>query len=306
MKIGLPSKHQLVRALLLLVGLVFAGFTSPLLSGEAVTGFCIERAHAESVNDVESDVDSVISNSIQARTEAAQLRRQDHEEKLAEEKLRLQAIRQIHEAKIKQAIAKRQIGIYDRQIAQERRMERLYKHQIEVSKKWVAEIEAKVSATKTRLKITNSELQMAKTQKTNLAQKLAQQRSENLKLQNTVEQDKVQTEAIARDIIQLRRKQKVLNDQLRVLREKAFRADEAKNKMRTARNQIQRQVSSIPTEVIARAPKYNCDVLAQADGGANKIGEIYRGHRYALYQVINGWVEVQVGSKRGYVSRSCF
>ncbi len=186
-------------------------------------------AHADdSVDDVETDVDAVMSDSVAAQAEAADAKARARKAKLAEAKMRAQAQKKEREARLKAVAAKRKIQIYNEQTRLAIAQQNVYAKKVAVARKKIAEIEAALAKTRTRLRIAEADLAAAKNEQNTLNQSVSRDTNEQKSLEYRIRQDRTQTTLLSKNISALRLRKKQLDRRIVYLKEQALRSRQAK------------------------------------------------------------------------------
>ncbi len=259
------------------------------------------------LDDVEADVDSVMAESDAAHQEAIDAKKRAKEEKSNLKKAKVEANQKKNEASAREGEAKKEIGKLDANIRANQKERAQYENEKAIAIQKIEATNKRVKAKRDELTKMNAEVAASKAEKDAQLNILAQSTKEQQTLESSIVADKKERAQNIADIAELKKKYVLLNENLERLRVAAHKESDLKAKAQAERDQQKRKVSSVPSKVLVRTPKFDCDVTAEASDGAAKVGTIKKGARYDLYRVMNKrWVELQYGDHTAFAAKTCF
>jgi len=263
--------------------------------------------HAQDLDDVEADMESVLGESEAAQSEAAAAKRREQEERAKLARAKKDANSAMAKAKTKEVEAKKQIKDMETLITVSvREQAQFNKLKADADQKIVV-LDEKILAKKTELEKAQAMRDAARTEKEAQEAVLAKKVEEQKDLEQNIIKDREEAQRFTTQIAELTKQAVEKEKQLVRLRENSRREAEKRDKLKGQRDDVKRKVSQIPSKVILRTSKYDCDVTDAAGDGAKALGKIKKGQRYELYRVHGKrWVEIQYQSQRGFVEKTCF
>ncbi|MCB0349742.1 MAG: hypothetical protein KDD38_01080 [Bdellovibrionales bacterium] len=279
----------------------FLGFS--LIFGLSLTQF----VHADDLDDIEADMDSTIAESDAAQSAAKAAERREAKARAELEAAKSDAAAAMSKAKAKEAEAAAQIKILETKIANSKIEKTKHEKLKAVAEKKIIKAQEKVAAKTSDAEAARVASEVAKTEKETQEKILSDLQEQQRGLEKKIMADREEMTKISSEIVELKKKQGEKEKALVRLRANAKQQASNRDKLKTQRDQLKRNVSSVPAKVVYRSPKVNCAVTDMPSDGAQTIGSIKKGSKYELYRVVDRrWVELQVGNKRGFAAKTCF
>lgn len=291
---GMKNKYFLLQALIM----------TALLWG--VLNFAV-TARADDIDDIESDMETAISESDAAQSEATAAKTREREEQVNLEKTKNEAQSAMEKAKVKEAEATKEIKKIDARIAvlvaEKKRFEKVKA----AAEKRILDVQQKLEVKKTALTEAQGMHKAANDEKKVQEDALAKLEDEKKQVESEIIKNRNETASYNNEIKDLKKKTVDLEARLVQLRQNAMKENAKLEKAKAQRDEQKRRMSSVPSKVTIRTPKVACAVTDEASDGAKSIGKLKVGHKYEIYRVIEKrWVYLQYGKSRGYAARTCF
>lgn len=264
-------------------------------------------AFADDLEDIETDMESTIAESDAAQSAAVATKKRELEEREATKKAKVDAIKSMAEAKSKEAAAARELKVLETKIlASKNEKAKHEKLKAEAEKKIIVAQE-KVAVKKTESEVVQAESLAAKSEKEAQEKILAGILDEQRKIEKQIVSDRAATKKYALEIDKLKKLLANKERTLVKLKENAKKEASKLESTKTEHDNLKRKVSSVPSKVILRSPKMDCEVIGAASDDAIAVGTIKKGTKYEVYRVIDRkWVELQIADKHGFAPKSCF
>jgi chromosome segregation ATPase len=279
-----------------------------IFCGVIVVSFVAMTATADDeIDDVESDMDAALAESDAAESEAidAQKRLADEQEKLARAKE--EASNAKAQAQAKEIIAKSEISELDAKINDARKERGRYEKQKADALAKIELAEKRIAEKKLIIEKVRAERNAGRDEKDAQLMVLSQRVSEQRALDKQIADDRAETQALLREINQLKEKIKKHDMELKKNREKAMKVAAQKKSAEGRRDQLKRTVSSLPQNVSFKVAKTNCNLSTAAKDGAPTAAKSVKGKKYEIHKSVgDNWLEMQVGRKKGFAPKSCF
>lgn len=267
----------------------------------------IAQADEDAIDDVDTDMDSAIAESVAAQTEAVDAKKRDAEERENLEKAKEEASNSVAKAKSKEILAKSEINEIEKKINESKKEQEKYKRQKADADKKIISADQRIAAKKLELAQVRVERNAGRDEKDARLLVLSQKVNEQREIEKQIAADRDETQNLVREISQLKAKLLQLEQNNKKLREKGLKVAAYKDKLKGRRDGIKRSISSMPKKLVFKMAKADCNLSEAAKDGARAVGRLSKGKKYEILQTVDQqWMKVQAGRKRGFALNSCF
>jgi len=262
---------------------------------------------AEDIDDVEAGVDTALSESEAAVADAEAERKREEEEKDHLTQLKKESKSTEAEARSKEIAARKEIKSLHAKIDQIKAEQKIHIRIKENAEKKIRVLDQRLTNEREALAAQQKARDQKRSEKEKAQKTWIAKQEEEKALQKNISGVGMEIKAIEAEMAVLKKKSITLEKRLVKLRKQARGETKKLEELRRKRDNQKRNVSSIPTHVIVRSPKTDCQVLKAPADDSKSLGRVKKGQSYELYRVVNKrWVELQLGAHRGYAERNCF
>ncbi|OFZ12065.1 MAG: hypothetical protein A2Z20_07505 [Bdellovibrionales bacterium RBG_16_40_8] len=275
--------------------------------GACLPAVCL--ADDDDIDDIESDMETALSESDAAQSEAVASKKRALEEKAKLQKAKSESIEALNKATRTETKAKKEISILEAQISNTVKEKQKYEKLKANAEKKIVAYQEMVNVKKSELQEVTMAKEAAKEQKELEEKNLNRYLNERNNLEKQIVRERDETRALNREIVALKKRIAAAEKNQASLRNKTQKSTNINARAKDERDMLNRKVSNVTgsNKALIRSPLRNCKVTSEAKESARVVGSIKKGVRYELFRIVNkNWVELQLGFERAYAERTCF
>lgn len=261
----------------------------------------------DDIDDIETDMEAVMADSEAATSEASDAKKREQEEKERLKKAKSEATTAMARAKAKEESAKIEIRALETKIANTQKERERFEKQKAAAEQKIVALDQKIAEKKSVLEKVQAERDAARSEKQVQDENLAKKNDEKKELEKNIRDDYAETQKLNNEIVQMKKQTANLESKLVVLRKNALKEAEKRERAKLEAEEAKRKMGAVPTKVVVRTAKVNCDITETAGDAAVVVSSVKKGQKVELYKIVNKrWVEVSHQGKHGFMAKTCF